>query len=81
MQVTDRKSTNWMIAIPPNRPSSNAVSESVSAFSAAMMPSPIPKPRIGAIEKYWKARAVRSLGGLPPIRYAMPQSATTSTFD
>ena len=43
-----------MIAIQPNRPTSNAVSEMKSALAAAIRPSFSLGPRIGAIAKYWK---------------------------
>ena len=46
--------TNVMIAIQPNRPISNAVSDMKSALAAALSPSFSPRPRIGAIAKYWK---------------------------
>jgi hypothetical protein len=41
-------------AIRLNRPTSNALSEMKSALAAAIRPSFSPRPRIGAIAKYWK---------------------------
>ena len=42
-------------AIYENRPISKAVSEMKSALAAALSPPLTPRPRIGAIAKYWNA--------------------------
>ena len=47
-----RPMPNCTIAITPYIPACQATSDSVSAFSAATIPSLGPSPRMGAMEKY-----------------------------
>ena len=47
------------MAMKPYMPTCQAVSDSVSAFIAAMIPWPNDSPRIGAMVKYWKTMPKR----------------------
>ncbi len=68
--------TNVMIAIQLNRPTSNAVSEMKSALAAAIRPSFSPRPRVGAIAKYWKMKVSR----LVSATWLMSAPAAPSTM-
>jgi hypothetical protein len=48
------KSRKYVIAIQANMPNSKSVIEMVSARTAAAMPLPNERPRIGTMVKYWK---------------------------